>query len=159
MAIVTVTGNAWDHTGTPIPAEQRPELWFRPRRADVAGDALLAGVEVRAELNTATGAFTVQLEATPGIEYLPVLRWLIDPSQPVERWAHGYAEWPKPIVPYPVGGTIGELLPADGVGDLTVYVSLTPPPDKFNGLWLHAGPGDPDDPAESGTGMLRRVIT
>lgn len=158
MALVTVTGNAWDHTGKPIPAEQRPELWFRPRRADVAGDALLAGVEVRADLDTATGAFSVRLEAMPGIEYRPVLRWLIDPSQTTEKWAYGYAEWPHLIAPYPGGGAIGDLLQPDKLGELVVYVSRTPPPPAFNGLWLHAGIGDPNDVNQSGTGTLRRVI-
>lgn len=138
MAVVTVTGNAWDHTGAPIPAALRPELWFRPARNDQSGNALLAGVEAEATLNPTTGAFTVQLVAEPWLRYTPVLRWLINPSEPdPERWAYGYAEWSWTINPFPNGGPVGDLADVD----LTVYsvfVSLNAPPPGFKGWWLYS---------------------
>lgn len=137
MAAVTVTGNAWDHTGSPIPAANRPELWFRPLAHEVTGDALLAGVEAKATLNLTTGAFTVQLIAEPWIRYRPVLRWLINPLEPnTEMWAWGYAEWDWTLNPFPDGGPIGEL----GGPDLTIFsvlVGLTYPPG-YRGWWLYS---------------------
>lgn len=158
MSIVTVTGNAWDHTGAPIPAALRPELWFRPARDDVSGSALLAGVEAKATLDLVTGGFTVQLVAEPWLRYKPVLRWLINPSEVrPERWAFGYAEWDWSINPYPNGGPVGGL---DGP-DLSVYevfVSLYAPPAGFRGWWLYSpaqGQAMPlDDPL---IGELRKV--
>lgn len=138
MAVVTVTGNAWDHTGSPIPANLHPQLWFRPERHDVAAGSLLAGVEAQATLNGATGAFTVQLVAEPWIRYKPVLRWLLNPNEPnMQMWAWGYAEWSWAFNPYPAGGSISDL----GGPDLTAYsvfVSLDPPPAGYRGWWLYS---------------------
>lgn len=162
MPVVTVTGNAWDHTGSPIPAALFPELWFRPLGHDVAEGALLAGVEVKASLNTTTGSFAAQLVAEPSIRYRPVLRWLLNPQEPnPQMWAWGYAEWNWEFNPYPIGGLISEL----GGPDLTAYsvlVSLDPPPPGYKGWYLNAAgegndPGDPDDPESSGTGILEIV--
>ena len=162
MALVTVTGNAWDHTGAPIPAENHPELWFRPLGHDVSGGALLAGVEAQAALSPLTGAFTVALVAEPWIRYRPVLRWLINPAEPnMEKWAWGYAEWNWTFNPYPGGGSISDLDGPD-LSAHSVLVSLDPPPPGYRGWYLNAPgpglpPGDPDDPASSGTGILEIV--
>lgn len=138
MATVTVTGNAWDHTGSPIPAGLRPELWFRPLGHDVASGSLLAGVEVKSTLNTATGAFTVKLVAEPWIRYRPVLRWLLNPDEPnMQMWAWGYAEWSWTFNPFPNGGKISDL----GGPDLSAYhvfVSLNTPPAGYKGWWLYS---------------------
>lgn len=162
MATVTVTGNAWDHTGNPIPAGLHPQLWFRPEGHDISGGSLLAGVEAKATLNSASGAFTVELVAEPWIRYRPVLRWLLNPSEPnMAMWAWGYAEWSWTFNPYPSGGTIGNLA-GPNLTTYSVLVSLDPPPAGYKGWYLNAPgaglpPGDPDDPESSGTGILEIV--
>lgn len=158
MALVTVTGNAWDHTGSPIPSTLRPELWFRPEKHDVSGSALVAGVEAKATLNLTTGAFSVELVAEPWIRYKPVLRWLLNPDEPnMERWAWGYAEWSWSFNPYPTGGKIGDLGGPD-LSAYNVFVSLNAPPAGYKGWWLYSpttGQTMPlDDPL---IGELRRV--
>lgn len=138
MATVTVTGNAWDHTGAPIPGALHPELWFRPQGSSVAGDALVAGVEAKAALNLATGAFTVQLVSAPGIRYQPFLRWLINPTeQDPDLWAFKYADWQFWVTPYPIGGPIGNLTDVD-LTAFNVLVSLDPPPPGYRGWWLYS---------------------
>lgn len=138
MVTVTVTGNAWDHTGNPLPAELRPELWFRPRESATAGNALVAGVEAKANLNLVTGAFTVELVSAPGIKYTPFLRWLLNPHETnTELWAFGYAEWQFWITPYPVGGPIGDLTDVD-LTAFNVLVSLDLPPAGYRGWWLYS---------------------
>ena len=161
MALVTVTGNVWDHTGAPIPAERRPVFGFRPSRSNLVAGGLAADVEAIATLNPETGAFTCKLLAEPWTIYTPFLRWLINTDDDPERWAYGYAEWSWTFNPYPNGGPISELAPVD----LTIYsvlVSLDPPPPGYRGWYLNAPgpgqpPGDPDDPASSGTGILEIV--
>lgn len=156
MALVTVTGNAWDHTGAPVPAVYRPELWFRPERADVIDDTLATPTEVKALMNAA-GQFTVQLMSAPGVRYRPVLRWLVNPDEPLmEKWAYGYARWDWAVHPYPTGGPIGDIVDRPDLTAFSVLVALTLPPG-YKGWWLNAGPGDPDNPAETGTGTLSIV--
>lgn len=157
MPVVTVTGNAWDHTGGPLPASIVPELWFRPKGAVVTDGALLTPREVKANLDLATGAFTVDLVAGSGVLYTPVLSWLLNPdaSTPQEQ-ARGWAEWNFTINPYPNGGPIEQLANTD-LTIFTVLVSLDPPPAGYKGWYLNAGPGDPNDPSQSGTGVLEIV--
>lgn len=158
MGVVTVTGNAWDHANSPIPAGRHPELWFRPNRAKLAGDALLTATDVRASLDAVSGAFSVQLESGPGVLYRPWMRWLVNPGETdPERWAFGYEEWPFEINPYPFGGPISELVRVE-LSIYTVYVGLADPPPGYRGWWLHAAPGDPNNVLESGTGELRSVF-
>lgn len=162
MSTVTVTGNAWTHTGAPIPAANLPELWFRPLADSSSGDSLLVGVEVRATLNLATGSFSVQLVSEPWLRYVPQLRWVVNPSEPVpEAWSWQYAEWDWTVTPYPVGGPIGSLTDRD-LSIYSVLVSLSPPPPGYRGWYLNApGPGapvgDPNNPSSSGTGILEMV--
>ncbi|MDA4893042.1 hypothetical protein PFZ55_39890 [Streptomyces sp. MS2A] len=93
MAKVTITGNAWDANCTPIPAPNEPELWFRPVGSIIAA-GLISDREVPAKTFTVgTGAFTVDLESTPGLLYVPVLTWLKNPADPTNR-ARGQVEWP-----------------------------------------------------------------
>jgi len=154
---VSVTGNAWSHAGSPIPAERRPELWFRPNRNNLSESALLAAVDVKATLDPGTGRFVAVLESAPAVLYRPWMRWLVNPDErDPERWAFGYAEWPFEINPYPVGGPIDELARVD-LSTITVYVGLDAPPEGYRGWWLHAAAGDPDNVTSSGTGELRSV--
>ena len=109
MTTVTITGNAWTHAGTPIPAEMHPELWFRPLANALGADGLLAGVEVQAAL-AADGSFSVQLESELGVYYRPFMRWVTNPSeQDPANWAYRYAEWDFLVVPGE-GGTISDLI-------------------------------------------------
>lgn len=156
MAQVTVSGNLWDHTGAPIPAERRPELFFRPRQSSIVDSGLLAGVEARASLNASTGAFTVRLEAHPGLRYDMYARWLVDPAERLpERWVFRSARWDVGVDPYPIGGSMRDLVAQNAGHALMVLVQLDEPPAGYTGLWLHAAPGEDSDPASSGSGMLR----
>lgn len=127
MPLVTITGNAWDHGQVPIPASRRPELLFRPNGSNV-GVGLLAGVESKAELNPATGYFTVQLfsDVSHRIRYTPVLRWLTNPEESdPEKWSYGYAEWPFEIIPDTGGDITGIINEVVGIG--LVYVGPDAP--------------------------------
>lgn len=126
MALVTITGNAWDHSRAPIPASLQPRLWFRPIAAHISG-SLLAGVEVQATLTASTGAFTVKVESGPGLKYRVSMDWLVpgQETEPPENRARSYVEWPYEVYP-DVGGDIGDLITyVYGVGD--VYVANDAP--------------------------------
>ena len=155
MALVTVTGNVHDNGGAVIPASLIPELWFRPKEPTISPGGLLVGVEVKAQLNMISGAFTVTLESTA--TYVAFLRWVLNPSESVpERRAWGYARWGKEISPG-LGGDIGTL-PSAGPDALYYFGPLSdPPPPGFRGWWeVQAEPGreDSDDPF---IGDVRRV--
>lgn len=108
MSLVTVTGNVWDSGRIPVPAANLPGLWFQPDRSAIAGSGLIAGVEVKANLTVASGAFTVKLESGQGCRYKPVLRWRNNPAESKpENWVWEYAEWPS-FDPGP-GGDITDL--------------------------------------------------
>lgn len=131
MPLVTVTGNAWDHSGAVIPATLQPELWFVPDQSHASGNALLAGVETKATLSATTGAFTVDLwsDGDEGkIRYRPQMRHLTDPSMAdwdIEKRVRGYVEWPFWVYPG-AGGPIGDLIEVIvGVG--LVWCSPTAP--------------------------------
>ena len=154
MALVDVTGNVWDHARRPLSSTLLPRLWFAPvKPTTLAG--LMTGAEVPATLDSVSGAFSVRLEAD-GV-YQPRLDWVApgQETEPPERRARGYEEWPFTFSPGPGGGPIDQL-PSTAVEPERVWVGLTVPAG-FRGWWLQAGPGDPDNPAESGTGELRKV--
>ena len=126
MALVQITGNAWDHQGQPIPANRAPELFFVPRAHGFGGSALLVGGEAKATLNTSTGAFTVEVESQPGLLYQPRMRWLLNPDGPdPDQWRFGTAEWPFLIAPGE-GGLITDLIGVFPPG--TILVGIGPPP-------------------------------
>lgn len=154
MALVPVTGNVHDNGGVVIPEDLHPELWFRPKGPSISPGGMLVGVEVKAALTLATGAFTVTLDNSA--TYTPFLRWLISPAESNERRAWGYAEWGKEISPG-LGGDIGTL-PSAGPDALYYFGPLSdPPPPGFRGWWeVQAEPGreDSDDPF---IGDVRRV--
>lgn len=141
MALVTITGNAWDGDRDPIPAANEPELFFRPLSTSMM-QGLLTDREVPAEaFNLATGAFTVELESVPGLMYIPILRWLKNPEDPMNR-GRGQAEW-KPFYPG-TGGPISQLPPVVQLGG--VWYGFGAPPtvlrSRNDSIYLDiTGPG------------------
>lgn len=108
MATVLVTYNAWDHNRVVVPANLQPEVWFRPLKASLASGMMTAR-EVKGSLS-ASGSGQVTLETAPELLYVPVMRWLSDPSQADEtpdNRAYGYCEW-DPVYPA-AGGPIDQL--------------------------------------------------
>lgn len=123
----TITYNAWDHAQKVIPADLKPEIWFRPIGTSYAA-GLMSSREVKGSLDPATGAGSVKLESVPGITYVPVLRWLSDPSQDAEtpqNRARGYDEW-TPFYPG-AGGPIDQLPDASGAIRGVLYGFGNPP--------------------------------
>lgn len=133
MALVDVTGNAWSFGRRPIPASMRPELWFRPVRADVGPGGLFSGVEVQASLTAATGAFTVKLEHD--FEFQIVQRWVTNPSEPLpQNWVWEYSQWHFTFFPG-AGGRIDDLVKNFRVG--TIRAALGPPPSDAPAMaWI-----------------------
>lgn len=131
MALVTITGNVWDHSRDAIGEDQQPRLWFRPDRSRV-GPGLLGDVEVQASLTASTGAFTVQLESALGISYTPVLDYLVPgmASESPGKRARGYIEFP-PIYPGN-GGDISLLGKFVGMNGL--LFGFGPPPRHFSNV-------------------------
>lgn len=132
MALVTVTGNVWDHSQAPIPADQQPRLWFRPDKSRI-GKGLQADVETRANLTAGSGAFTVQLESLPNISYTPVLDYLVESGGLPENRARGYIEFP-PFYPGN-GGDISTLTSFVGVNGL-MFGFGKPPAHLANVVYL-----------------------
>lgn len=131
MTLVTIHGNAWTHQGRPIPAELRPRLKFFPKAHSFGGGALLVGVEARADLDLATGQFTVEVESEPGLLYQPRMEWF--PGLSDETGAH-WAEWPFLIAPGN-GGLITDLIGVFPPG--TILVGLGAPPSGVAGVaWI-----------------------
>lgn len=126
MSKVTITGNAWDGDLDPVPAENEPELWFRPLATSTAR-GLLTDREIPADtFNLASGAFTVRIESQPGLMYTPILRWLKNPEDPNNR-ARGKTEW-EPFYPAE-GGDISSLSPIAGLFGL--LFGFGPPPQRL----------------------------
>ena len=140
MPYVEISGNVRDHGGKIVPVNLQPELWFRPNAPVIIGGSagMLLGVEAKADLTAATGAYTVQLFSGPGISYTPVYSWLSDPSQAdqqIENRARGYMEFPT-IWPGQ-GGPIGSL-PQDPIQVNGWFIGHGPPPDYLAGaLYLN----------------------
>lgn len=122
MAVVDVTGGVWTFMHQAIPAENRPELWFRPVQAEVGAGDLFSFVEVKANLTG--GNFTAKLESD--FEVRPVIRWITNPSEPLpQNWQWQEHEWPFTFIPGG-GGRIDDLMNNFRPG--TIRAELGPPP-------------------------------
>jgi hypothetical protein len=132
MALVTVTGNAWDHSRKPIPADLQPRLFARPLDDRIAG-SLLAGVSSRATLNATTGAFSIQVESD--LDYRMWMDWLLpgQQDQRVEFQARDMAEWP--VFNSAGGGPIGSLLPPNASGVIVAELGA-PPASAQRMVWI-----------------------
>lgn len=132
MALVTITGNAWDHSRKPIPADLRPRLFARPLDDRIAG-SLLAGVSSRVTLNATTGAFSIQVESD--LDYRMWMDWLLPGQQDerVEFQARHMAEWP--VFNSAGGGTIGSLLPPKQSGVIVAELGA-PPASAQRMVWI-----------------------
>lgn len=136
-----------------------PQLKFTPSGAGVNGVRLFAARPILCPVS-ADGSFAVLLEPTGGVVpevwYEVSIEYLNAGGQFTSYDVLGY----RLRVPAP-GGAIGDL-PDVPLSPETVLVSLSPPPPGFKGWYLNApgpgrDPGDPDDPASSGTGILEIV--
>lgn len=153
MATVMISGNAWDHNDAPVPAELRPELWFRPREAG-RRHGLQTNREVRATLAD-SGWFSVALESD--VVYVPFMRWLLDRYQQdetVPNRSMGYCEWR--MFTAVADGLIDEQ-PSGHTGDDLWWVSLDPPPAGFDGFWLHTDPTVTSKDLDPTLGDIERV--
>ena len=126
MALVTVTGNAWQGDRKPIPSDLGPELVFRPICSTIAGGLFTANEVVAEWTGESPGEFSVRLESQPELLYVPVLRWRVpDPREVFENWARKYEEW-DPIFPGN-GGPIGQLPGVVKLGG--VWYGIGEPPE------------------------------
>lgn len=140
-------------------APYMPVLKFTPSSPGVKGRRLFSERPVEAAV-AADGSFAVLLEPTDGVTpqvwYTVSIEYLNEAGKFTSYDVLGY----KLRVPAP-GGAIGEL-PDVPLSPDTVLVSLAPPPPGYKGWYLNAPgpgnpPGDPNDPASSGTGVLEIV--
>ena len=155
MALVTITGNAWDHNQQPIDPLLRPELWFRPLNADTI-NGLMTHREVKATLTLQSGAFSAQLEQDA--VYIPEVRWLADPDQWDEAVANRsslYSEWPA-FTAW-VSGPIDEQPPQGQYTVGLIWTSLDPPPKGFIGYWLKTDDTVTSDDTDPTIGDFGRV--
>lgn len=132
MALVEITGSAWDHSHVVIPASLQPRLWAKPVASRIAG-SLLAGVESRANLNLTNGSFWVRVES--GLDYVMTMDWLVpgQETEPPEKRARSSVEWP--VFNSGGGGPITGLYPPVPMG--TITAELGPPPPGTEGIvWI-----------------------
>lgn len=137
MALVTITGKAWDASHDPIPATLMPRMFLKLADNSV-GAGLLTDDEVDCELQS-DGSWSVQVDNEAG-PYVPCLDRLVpgQESEAPENRSRRYKEWPS-FWPGP-GGDISALMPFAGVrgvvagfGPLTswptpvVYLDLADP--------------------------------
>jgi hypothetical protein len=154
MATVTITDNAWDHNETPVDSILRPELWFRPKSPSTL-NGLMTHREVKASLTLSTGAFTVSLEQD--VEYTPVMRWLPDASDPapLTNQSSMYCEW-LPFTATIDGPIAVQPGPGAGIRGDVWWVSLSPPPPGFIGIWLKSDPSVTSDDTDPVIGDFGR---
>lgn len=136
-----------------------PRVVFTPSGAGTLGRRLFSSDPVVAYPAT-DGSFTVDLQPTDGIVpevwYTVSIEHLKQGGQFTHYDVLGY----RLFVPI-IGGELGNL-PEAPLSPSTVLVSLDPPPPGYKGWYLNApgpaeDPGDPNDPASSGTGILEIV--
>ena len=156
--MAVVTGSLSDF-GLQSLASVNPRIIFTPSGAGTKGAQLFSStaVVVSPDVN---GAFSVTLAATDGVT--PEVWYEVS----IEHLNSGGAYTHFDVLGYrlylpEVGGAIGDM-PGAPLRVDTVLVSLAPPPAGYRGWYLNApgpgvDPGDPDDPASSGTGVLEIV--
>ena len=127
MALVSITGNAWDHGRRVVPAVWKPRLWVRPVGDRVAA-GLMVGSSVQATLDPVSGAFSVEVEG--GLDYVMWMDWLIPGMElePPSDRARGFAEWPR--FNAASGGSV-ESLPTRGVSWRGVVFGYGPPDASY----------------------------
>ena len=157
MAIVT--GRLSDF-GLQSLAQYSPTLKFVPSGPGVKGGRLFSSTPVEAVVSS-SGSWSVALEPTDGV--VPEVWYSV-------QIEHLGAVTGEPThfdllnfrLYVPVGGGDIGGFPGVPMSPETVLVSLDPPPPGYRGWYLNApgpgmDPGDPNDPASSGTGILEIV--
>lgn len=139
MALVTITGNAWDHGVTVLPANLQQRLWFVPNGGHIVlGAGALDGQPVAVDFNRANGAFTVQVWSTNSDDLWYTLRtdWLPpgQETEPTAERSRSFFEWPQRIFPGE-GGALGDLV-SQTVGRGIVYCAPDAP-NVFRQNQLH----------------------
>lgn len=140
-------------------AAKAPRVIFTPSGAGVKGARLFPSTPI-VVIPDADGKGLVNLEPTDGV--VPVVWYTvsIEHLQSGGQYSHYDVLGYRLYVPV-TGGAIGSM-PDAPLSPNTVLVSLAPPPVGHKGWYLNAAgadqpPGNPDDPASSGTGILEIV--
>src|SRR5690606_33558062 len=125
--------------------------FFTPSHGGVKGSKLLTDKPVEATLDQPTGVWTVPLESTDGI--VPAGAFY---TVSIDQGMHHFDVLELRIY-LPEGTWTLGTLPGAPLQPNYVLVSLSPPPVGYRGWYLNSGIGDPNNPAESGTGILEIV--
>lgn len=140
-------------------ATKQPKVIFTPSGAGTLGASLFASdpIVVYPEPD---GSFTVDLQPTDGVAPQVWYTVSIEHLKPGGQFTHYDVLGYKLFVPV-IGGALGDM-PDAPLSPSTVLVSLDPPPPGYKGFYLNAAgpgedPGDPNNPASSGTGLLEIV--
>ena len=156
--MVDVRGTLTDF-GLQSLAAKDPRVIFTASSAGTLGRRLFSSDPIIA-IPAADGSFTVDLQPTDGIVPEVWYEVSIEHLNASGKFTHYDVLGYKLFVPF-VGGDIGDM-PDAPLSPQTVLVSLAPPPAGYVGWYLNApgpgeDPGDPNDPASSGTGILEIV--
>lgn len=140
-------------------ASKLPTVKFVPSGAGVAGDRLFTSTPVTAVMVGDVG--TVTLAATDGVTPTAWYTVQIEHLNPGGEYTHFDLLDFKVFVPEDYDGPLTGL-PGSPLEPNMVLVSLSPPPTGYTGWYLNAPgpgnpPGDPNNPASSGTGILEIV--
>lgn len=140
--------------------DKLPRVLFKPSSAGVKGARMFPSTPVAAVFDS-VGNGSVTLESTDGV--VPAVHYTvsIEHLQPGGQYTHFDLMGLQVFVP---DGFVGSLtdLPGTPLAPNVVLVSLAPPPAGYTGWYMNApgpgnDPGDPNDPASSGTGILEIV--
>lgn len=141
-------------------AGKLPKVMFTASGPGVKGNRLLASTPI-VSIPNAAGAGTVTLESTDGVTPEVWYEVSIEHLQPGGKHNHYEVVNLRIYIPDGYYGPLAAL-PDAPLSAQTVLVSLNPPPPGYKGWYLNAPgpglpPGDPDNPASSGTGILEIV--
>lgn len=156
--MAVVTGTLTDF-GLQSLADKSPTVIFKFTGAGTLGSNLFASTPV-VVTPAADGTFSVDLQPTDGVVPAGWYTVSIEHLKEGGKYTHFDVLGYKLFVPI-TGGALGDL-PDAPLSPATVLVSLDPPPPGYKGWYLNAAgpgepPGDPNDPASSGTGILEIV--